>query len=77
MRCSELAKLGANAIEEKARELGMDPEEFLRKLLEETGSLRQAALRLGRAENSIRHFINRRGLRITRQQVATLEKKTP
>ncbi|CAG1015149.1 MAG: hypothetical protein IAE83_03890 [Anaerolinea sp.] len=71
-----MAKSGKSAIEEKARELGMEPEEYLRKLLAETGSLRQAALRLGRAENAIRYFMKRRGLRITRRQIAVLEKKT-
>lgn len=60
----------------KAAEVKQDPEEFLKDLIERVGSIRRAALELGVADNTIKDFMSRRGLKLSRRQVATLEKKT-
>ncbi|GJQ51270.1 MAG TPA: hypothetical protein PLD47_13860 [Aggregatilineales bacterium] len=69
-----MGKLNSGVINQKAQAMGMDANDFITKLIEEYGSIRQAALVLNVADNTVKDFMKRRGLRVVYRRVATVQR---
>lgn len=66
---------GTNSLKQMAEEQGVSVIELVRNAVVEAGSVQGAAVRIGCAPSSIRHWLKKAGLRVVTKQVALLEEE--